>query len=1169
MHRQVFGVQASPPLDPVAVAISKTHLHRHGLAKKESPVLPSNDFTLPKLQGINIEEHFYNLGLAHSAPFLDLARGLAATDLPPQPDVWQQISGWVRYEQDGSFEPVHSPPDDAMVFDVESLYNISPYAVMATAATQSHWFSWTSPWLIGESDDIVQLIPLPGKKPTLLVGHNVGYDRARISEEYHLTRTENRFLDTMSLHVAVRGLSSHQRAPWMQHRKKKRVRLESGDLSDGGGGIMWQDLTSMNSLADVANLHCGIEVDKSARDWYGSEDKTVIVNQFQELMSYCAGDVVTTHKVFKVVLPAFLEACPNPVTFAGILHMGNSFLPVDDSWSSFLEKADNLYQRLTRNIEEELQKLADQARKLMFEKDKDGRPIYETDPWLLQLDWTPKRARKVPDRLLSEGGEDITEPKSTLEPAMPETSRVCDLHSPAMDSLAPADHSPDTSNSTPLKEETSHARSLGSPAWFKRFLSSASDTITSRGWNEIAPLLLKMTWNGYPLQYNVEYGWFYAALSNESQPDEAALRLQIDNIMDEDYTCFKLSEAVKRTIFNSKSLAPIENGQLSSPYPFAKALCELAVSSRRDVNAEGYTALQQQVLDLARAALEKSPHNIANDPWLSQLDWSARKVQQPERESVKGADSVQHMVSNPGPLPITAAQNAESKQKATDTGLGSSVKDQVWPQWYWHMWRPRSGSVGMDLSIRSRAAPLLLRLRWQGYELAHSRAYGWLYRVPRDQASPAEPGSVAREPINFELNADLPLQDDREHVYYKLPHKDGADGNVGTPLSKTFIPAFEDGILSSEYPAAAAALEMNAQCSYWISARERVINQLVVWENQKGERGFPIDSDRDKFGVILPQLVTMGTVTRRAVESTWLAASNAKKNRLGSELKAMIRAPPGHAIVGADVDSEELWICSVMGDAQFGVHGATAIGWMTLEGTKSAGTDLHSKTASILGISRDKAKVFNYSRIYGAGVKHAVQLLMQANHKLTKESATKLAKALYASTKGLKQHTAKNVFERKFWYGGTESHVFNTLEAIAMAPNPRTPALGCGVTAALAKANLPETERAKAGEDFMPSRINWVVQSSGVDYLHLLIVSMEYLIRKVRIDCAYHVSISDCTLEQFDIDARFMISVHDEIRYLVKSEDQHRAALALQISNLWTRALFSYRLQMESLPQVR
>ena len=37
--------------------------------------------------------------------------------------------------------------------------------------------------------------------------------------------------------------------------------------------------------------------------------------------------------------------------------------------------------------------------------------------------------------------------------------------------------------------------------------------------------------------------------------------------------------------------------------------------------------------------------------------------------------------------------------------------------------------------------------------------------------------------------------------------------------------------------------------------------------------------------------------------------------------------------------------------------GSTAIGWMTLQGKKSEGTDLHSKTAQTVGISRDHAKV--------------------------------------------------------------------------------------------------------------------------------------------------------------------------------------------------------------------
>lgn len=69
-------------------------------------------------------------------------------------------------------------------------------------------------------------------------------------------------------------------------------------------------------------------------------------------------------------------------------------------------------------------------------------------------------------------------------------------------------------------------------------------------------------------------------------------------------------------------------------------------------------------------------------------------------------------------------------------------------------------------------------------------------------------------------------------------------------------------------------------------------------------------------------MVTAGTITRRAVEPTWLTASNARPDRVGSELKAMVQAPPGYVLVGADVDSQELWIAAVLGDAHFaGMHG--------------------------------------------------------------------------------------------------------------------------------------------------------------------------------------------------------------------------------------------------------
>ncbi|KAH3666224.1 hypothetical protein OGAPHI_004413 [Ogataea philodendri] len=350
-------------------------------------------------------------------------------------------------------------------------------------------------------------------------------------------------------------------------------------------------------------------------------------------------------------------------------------------------------------------------------------------------------------------------------------------------------------------------------------------------------------------------------------------------------------------------------------------------------------------------------------------------------------------------------------------------------------------------------------------------------------------------------------------------------------MSKPFLRHFEQGVLSSNYDLAKDALNLAVRNSYWTSSRERIMSQFVVYQTEKG-------SSKSDLGMIIPQVVPMGTITRRAVENTWLTASNAKASRLGSELKAMIQAPPGYCFVGADVDSEELWVASLVGDSVFKIHGGTAIGWMTLEGTKNEGTDLHSKTAKILGISRNDAKVFNYGRIYGAGVKFATSLLKKFNPSLSEEAARKTAIELYAATKGMSEKVSK----RKMWFGGSESIVFNRLETIAEQSQPKTPVLGAGITSALQKKNLNSNT-------FLPSRINWAIQSSGVDYLHLLVISMEYL------------------LKRYKLDARLSITVHDEIRYLAKEEDKYKCAMVLQIANLWTRAMFCHQLGIDEVPQ--
>jgi DNA polymerase gamma 1 len=143
-----------------------------------------------------------------------------------------------------------------------------PFAVMATAASKNAWYAWISPWLLGQSTETRQLILIGDPSlPRIIVGHNVSYDRSRILEEYHLSATKNRFIDTMALHIAAKGISSHQRPAWMKHHKNKELDAQRHDpLDDSEPTKRWEDLTSINSLAYVAKLHCNIEMDKEIRN---------------------------------------------------------------------------------------------------------------------------------------------------------------------------------------------------------------------------------------------------------------------------------------------------------------------------------------------------------------------------------------------------------------------------------------------------------------------------------------------------------------------------------------------------------------------------------------------------------------------------------------------------------------------------------------------------------------------------------------------------------------------------------------------------------------------------------------------------------------------------------------------------------------------------------------
>lgn len=549
-----------------------------------------------------------------------------------------------------------------------------------------------------------------------------------------------------------------------------------------------------------------------------------------------------------------------------------------------------------------------------------------------------------------------------------------------------------------------------------------------------------------------------------------------------------------------------------------------------------------------------------------------------------------------------------------------------YPAWYRKLcpksdapdWTPGPQLISTSMQI----TPKLLCLTWESYPLHYVRGHGWGFLVPYRISSGNVKDTFPQVPLKKLLES-CPIPDGgcliaganeseaallnlREAVeanvsmkafgktrkagevpdwykgtgvwcnvdvgdccwFLKLPHKDGSNHRVGNPLAKDFLNKFSENVLAGVDAGAEKVLAIGRMLSYWRNNRDRIERQLVAW---LGTRDLPrslreLDTE---FGAIIPQVVVCGTLTRRAVERTWMTASNAHKERIGSEVRSMVQAPPGYSIVGADVDSQELWIASVIGDSHYArMHGATPFGWMTLSGRKADGTDMHSVTAKAVGISRDHAKVINYARIYGAGQQFAERLLKQFNPAMSDGEAKAKASKMFALTKGKRKYrlkasyhdfledrlytmtealklrakhgvTLEEMFEHPQWIGGTESAMFNRLEEIANSKTPVTPFLGGRLSRAL---------EPKDGMDdrYLPTRVNWVVQSGAVDFLHLMLVSMRWLL---------------------DIRARFCISFHDEVRYLVPNEQKYDAALALHVTNLLARAFCAQQLGLCDLPQ--
>ncbi|XP_052795995.1 DNA polymerase subunit gamma-1-like isoform X2 [Mya arenaria] len=885
----------------------------------------------------------------------------------------------------------------------------------------------------------------------LVIGHNVAFDRSFVKEQYSVKKSKLRFLDTMSMHIAICGLTSFQRILYKaaetesttkvvleyKQKRKERNTLTTDD---------WKNQSSLNNLGDVHALHVGgTKLDKDPRDIFIEGSMADVRDNFQDLMTYCASDVSATFNVFKALWPQFCERFPHPVTLAGMFEMLTGYLPVNENWERYINQSNTVYEDMQNQCKQLLMRIANDACQYL---DNDR---YKADPWLWDLDWTVKPFRIKKPKPFTKKQKQAIEDKKLFDGDAGNQEKSC-----IEEVLALQERHFKVGN-----------RLVGYPEWYKDLCQKPTDEDWSPGpsglspQTRVTPKLLRLTWDGFPLHYDDTHGWGYLVPGRH------------DNL-----------------VTDEENKALLEGKQLPKERMFPyRHLCKILNFQPENINEQ-------------EDDTDESPQSSG-----------------PIEDLNSSADSVWAVNDLADLAPGVASDSVWAVNDLADPSP-RNTSDTVWA------YDDVSDKAGDEFRMGKLIQGLEKNPRDKFQKLMDLQEPPKRRRMAKTHC----PSHVGDGPHN---SVNIP-----GCWFFKIPHKDGAEKRVGNPLAKDYLMHMEDGTLSTlSGPGANMVLRLAKTCSYWKNNQKRIEGQMAVWLKDE-ELPHEILRSEDyvegsSLGAIVPRIIPAGTVTRRGVESTWLTASNAYTDRIGSELKAMVQSPPGYCFVGADVDSQELWIGALLGDSNFGnTHGCTALGWMTLQGTKKDGTDLHSRVADTVGISRDHAKVFNYGRIYGAGQTFAEKLLMQFNHRLTRAEAKDKAQLMFSTTKGKRS--------KRGWIGGSESAMFNKLEAIAQSGYPQTPVLGCHISKSLE----PDT----VFGEFMTSRINWVVQSSAVDYLHLMLVSMQWL------------------FEEYGINGRFAISIHDEVRYLVVEEDRHRAALALQITNLLTRSMFAHSLGMNDLP---
>ena len=420
----------------------------------------------------------------------------------------------------------------------------------------------------------------------------------------------------------------------------------------------------------------------------------------------------------------------------------------------------------------------------------------------------------------------------------------------------------------------------------------------------------------------------------------------------------------------------------------------------------------------------------------------------------------------------------------------------------WYLTRIRPG-MEFNTNPKTFIVTNLLRLRWDGYPIEHVK------NKTKGEAG----GWMYRK--------------DGELV--KVDHKNGDESNVGSVFNSFYLTAYENGVLTSDSEITKTVMELVNNNSYWNSIRGRCM-EAEIGRIEDPLTGLPIN-------LFAPEMAAHATVTGRSADKLLnTSASHLGKNKTAFEFKSQVTAPPGYKHVLFDFTAQELRVSALYSQYATGLTGSTSFAHNIITGDKKKGTDCYSVEGKRVEVSRSIGKEVLLSAQYLAGAKKISQRVYSRNPQMGMETIFGKVKQILANFRGTSD------FETNTYSGGSASDAFNFMASIVMGDNPATPNLGTRMP--------PAITPLWNDKGIMPSNMNFTIQATCGSYgmLASTLVAINWLCKKAGLW------------------ARYSISLHDEIVYLVKEEDADLMAMIMNIAHAWSWSLLAYNLNMRDFP---